>query len=408
MGDFKRNRKFVLLVGDGMADYPLEELDGKTPLEAANTPYMDRIAAGRIGLAQTIPEGMEPGSDIANLSLLGYDPKKYHTGRGPLEAAAMDVRLKPSQVAFRMNLVTLNWRSDHEIIMISHNSGNISTAEGSEILGTLRQKMVTPAISLHPGVSFRHLLVWEEGPENAHTIPPHDVLDQNVGSYFNKTEDNPIPGLIRNSWEILKIHPVNIERGRAGKKEANSIWPWGQGKPPVLPLFKDRYGLRGGVISAVDLLKGIGIYAGFDPIHVEGMTGYLDTNYMGKAEGALKGLATFDFIFLHVEAPDEASHNGEWKEKIQAIEDFDRKVVGTVLEGMKHFEDYRIMVASDHLTPIIKRTHSPEPTPFAWAGKKDIEGSPPQGPAFTEDNASKSGYLFEKGHELMAAFLFGD
>ncbi len=396
--------KYVLLIGDGMADYPIPELDGKTPLEIAQTPNMDRIASCRIGRVKTIPEGMEPGSDIANLSLLGYDPKVYHTGRAPFEAASMGVRLMPAEVAFRMNLVTLDRKSDREIIMLSHSSGDISTQEARQIVESLRQEMVNPAIKIYPGIAYRHLLVWSQGPEEAETIPPHDVLDQNMAPYLNHTGQNPIPGLIRLSWNILKNHPVNMERRKKGLKEANSIWLWGQGKTPELPLFKDKYGLRGGVISAVDLLKGIGFYAGFKAIEVDGATGYLDTNYRGKAEGALKGLDHLDFMFVHVEAPDEASHNGNISEKIEAIEAFDEKVVGTVLKGMAGPGDYRIMVASDHLTPISKRTHTSEPAPFAWASIKELE-SAPEGYGFTEKSATESGLTFEKGHDLMAAFL---
>ncbi len=387
-----------------MADYPIPEMGGKTPLEIAQTPNMDRISSCRIGRIKTIPDGMEPGSDVANLSLLGYDPGIYHTGRAPFEAASMGVRLKPAEVAFRMNLVTLDQKSDREIIMLSHSSGDISTQEAGQIVESLREEVEIPAIKIYPGIAYRHLLVWDKGPEKSETIPPHDVLDQNMAPYLNHTGQNPIPGLIRLSWKTLKDHPVNMERRKKGLKEANSIWLWGQGKAPKLPLFKDKYGLRGGVISAVDLLKGIGFYAGFETIAVDGATGYLDTNYLGKAEGALTGLKNLDFMFVHVEAPDEASHNGNIREKIQAIEAFDEKVVGSVLKGMTVFEDYRIMVASDHFTPISKRTHTSEPAPFAWAGKKELE-SACKGYGFTEKSAMESGVIFDKGHDLMAAFL---
>jgi len=396
--------KYVLLVGDGAADYPLPELGGKTPLEIAQTPNMDRIAACMIGLVKTIPEGMEPGSDVANLSLLGYDPKVYHTGRAPFEAASMGVRLKASEVAFRMNLVTLDMKSDNEVFMVSHSSGDISTGEAKKIVEGLRKQMHVPGVKIYPGVAYRHLMVWHKGPEQAETIPPHDVLDQNMASYLNHAGENPIPGLIRLSWKYLGDHPVNMERRKKGLREANSIWLWGQGRAPKLPLFKDKYGLRGGVISAVDLLKGIGVYAGFEIIQVKGATGYLNTNYRGKAEGALKKLEYLDFVFVHVEAPDEASHNGNIREKIQAIEAFDEKVVGRIIAGLTRFEDYRIMVASDHFTPICLRTHSSEPAPFAWASKKEIE-SGRKGPSFSEKSASEPGLIFERGYDLMPAFL---
>ncbi len=400
-----KTTKYIILVGDGMADYPLEELGGKTPLEVAETPQMDRIAACRVGLVRTIPPGMEAGSDIANLSLLGYDPTAYHTGRAPLETASMGLDLTPDQVAFRMNLVSLERRSDDEIIMKSHSSGDITTSEAVEIVESLKQEITIPGIVIYPGVAYRHILLWDNGPVDAITIPPHDVLDQNMAPYLNHPSENPVLHLIRRSWPILHGHNVNRKRKEAGLKEANSVWLWGQGKAPTLPLFMDRYGLKGGVISAVDLIKGIGIYAGLRPIHVEGATGYINTNYRGKAEEALKGLESLDLIFLHVEAPDEASHNGDHREKIEAIENFDKKVVGTVLEGLEDFERYRIMVVSDHFTPIVKRTHTEEPPPFAWAKKEELLLMP-KGSPFTEREALKSGLMFEEGHELMKAFLF--
>jgi 2,3-bisphosphoglycerate-independent phosphoglycerate mutase len=387
-----------------MADYPLPELGGKTPLEAAKTPNMDRIAACRIGLVKTIPKGMEPGSDVANLSLLGYDPRIYHTGRAPFEAASMGLELDPDDVAFRMNLVTLDQKSDREILMVSHSSGDISTGEASQIVESLRKEMTIPDVKIYPGIAYRHLLVWAQGPVEVETIPPHDVLDQDMSPYLNDAGQNPIPGLIRLSWQYLEDHPVNIERRKKGLKEANSIWLWGQGRSPKLSLFNDKFGLHGGVISGVDLLKGIGVYAGLEPIKVEGATGYLDTNYRGKGKGALLGLQHLDFMFVHVEAPDEASHNGNAREKIQAIEAFDEKVVGTVLDGLKAFEEYRIMVASDHFTPIVKKTHTAEPAPVAWASRRELE-SAPVGPRFTEKCAGESGLAFEAGQELMPAFL---
>jgi 2,3-bisphosphoglycerate-independent phosphoglycerate mutase len=387
-----------------MGDYPIAELGGRTPLEAADTPFMDRIASGRIGLARTIPPDMEPGSDVANLSLLGYDPRKYHTGRGPLEAASMGVALKADAVAFRMNLVTLELKSETEIIMLSHSSGDISSAEAHPMVASLAGEMPIPQIKLHPGVAYRHLLVWPNGPLEAETIPPHDVLGQNMAAYLNRDGDNPIPDLIRRSWNILRNHPVNLNRRRQKLKEANSIWPWGQGKAPRLPPFDERFGLRGGVISAVDLLKGIGVYAGLEPIPVRGATGYLDTNFRGKGQAAVQALERLDFIFVHVEAPDEAGHSGSVAEKIQAIEAFDARVVGTVLEGLRKHADYRVMVVSDHLTPIVKRTHTPEPTPFAWADKAAAEASASAG-RFTEADARESGVVFETGHALMPAFL---
>jgi 2,3-bisphosphoglycerate-independent phosphoglycerate mutase len=395
-------RKYVVLVGDGMADYPLKELGERTPLEAAHTPYMDRIASCRMGRTRTIPQGMDPGSDVANLSLLGYDPRTYHTKRAPFEAASMGVRLLPDQVAFRMNLVTLDRRSAREAIMISHSSGDITTEESSRIIPDLKRELESSSIRIFPGVGYRHLLVWENGPEHASTIPPHDVLDRNMSSYLD-TAGDPVPSMIRRSWDLLSNHPVNLSRRKSGLKEANSIWLWGQGKAPRMPLFKERFGIEGGVISAVDLVRGIGIYAGFTPIYVEGATGYLNTNYEGKAREALKALRKIDFVYVHVEAPDEAGHNGDYEEKIEAIERFDSKVVGSILAGLEEFEDYRVMVVSDHYTPIPKRTHTPEPPPFAWASKAEL-GKGYKGAGFTEKAAMDSGVLFENGHELIEEF----
>ena len=402
-----RTRKYIFLVGDGMADYPLGELGGRTPLEVAETPHMDMIAACRIGLVRTIPEGMEPGSDVANLSLLGYDPRRYYTGRAPLEAASMGISYQAHQVAFRMNLVTLEFRSDREILMVSHSAGDISTEESAQIVEDLKRGLTIDGIEIHQGVAYRHLLLWEDGPEYITTIPPHDVLEQNMAFYLKSDSGEPVSELIRRSWDILKEHPINVKRRREGHNEANSIWLWGQGRAPQLPQFRDRYGLDGGVISAVDLIKGIGVCIGFIPIHVQGATGYLNTNYLGKAEAALNCLVDLDFIFLHVEAPDEAGHNANYREKIEAIEKFDEKVVGTVLEGLRTFGDYRIMVVSDHLTPVVKRTHSDEPTPFAWASKRELE-TIPKGSLFSETTARESGPMWNVGHELIDSFLYED
>ena len=404
MKNAEAKTKYVVLVGDGMADYPLQELGGKTPLQAAQTPNMDRIAARRVGLVRTIPDGMEPGSDVANLSLLGYDPRVYHTRRAPFEAASMGVELKPDEVAYRMNLVTLDFNTDHEVLMVSHSSGDLSSEDARQIVDDLKKELRFPGTMIYQGVGYRHLLVWQNGPEEATTIPPHDVLGQNMAPYLSQAADNQVQRLIRMSWPILKPHPVNRRRREQKEKEANSIWLWGQGRAPRLPRFVDKYGVKGAVICAVDLLRGMGIYAGFEPIYVKGATGYLNTNYRGKAEAALQALSRLDFVFLHVEAPDEAGHAGNPGEKIEAIENFDRKVVGTVLQGLDRFDDFRVMVVSDHLTPIAKRTHTGEPTPFAWASKSELNRSG-TGAVFSEDSARDSGLLVEQGYTLMDHFM---
>ncbi len=396
--------KYVILVGDGMADYPLEELGGRTCLEAAETPNMDRVASCGVGRVRTIPEGMEAGSDIANLSLMGYDPARYHSGRSPLEAASMGVALESDETAFRMNLVTLERRSESEAVITSHSSGDISTEEGRVLVEALREGLEEDQIALHAGVAFRHLLVWKNGPEKARTLAPHDVLGQNMAGYLGTADRDPVVALIRRSWEVLAGHPVNEERRRTGRSPATSIWLWGQGKPPDMPSFESVYGLSGGVISAVDLIKGIGLYAGFRPIPVEGATGFLDTNYEGKVEEALRGLERDDLVFLHVEAPDEAGHSGHAETKIKAVEYFDARVVGPVLEGLEALgTDYRVLVVSDHYTPIVRRTHTPEPAPFAWARKRELAETRPTR-RFSEAEALKSGLLFDPGHEIVRAF----
>jgi len=396
--------KYAFLVGDGMGDYPLAELDGKTPLEAAWTPNMDLLASCRIGRLQTVPEGMEPGSDVANLSLLGYDPRKYHTGRSPFEAASMGVDLAPGEVAFRMNLVTLDNQSEDRIFMVSHSAGDITTEEGAALVKAIASSIDIPGVRFFPGIAYRHLLTWRDGPLKAATLPPHDYLDRNIAFYLTADGSDPIPGLIRRSWDILKDHPVNLERRKQGLKEANSLWLWGQGTAPELPLFKDLYRLSGGVISAVDLIKGIGAYAGLEAIRVEGATGYLDTNYIGKGEAAVDALKKLDFIFVHVEAPDEASHNGRIDEKIRAIESFDRDVVGTVLKGLSGSGDFKVMVATDHYTPISKRTHSTEPAPLAWAEGRELNKTAGE-TGFNEKNAAESRLFFDAGCDMMKVFI---
>lgn len=400
--------KYVMLIGDGMADYPVEELDGLTPLEASETENMDRIAAsGVLGRVRTVPEGMEPGSDVANLSLLGYDPVRYHTGRGALEAASMGVEIPEGGVAFRMNLVTVDRRPDGRVIMLSHNSGEVTAEEAAPLLEALRPALAEDGMELHQGVGYRHLLVWPAGPEKTATVPPHDYLGRDVSAYLNADAD-PVARLIRRSWAVLEDHPVNKERRRAGRSPANSIWLWGRGRPPGMPSLFSLYGLKGGVISAVDLIKGIGVCAGLTPIHVPGATGLLETDYEGKVRACLEALEEMDLVFLHVEAPDEAGHAGDPREKIQAIEYFDRRVVGPVLEGLEACgRGFRVLVASDHYTPIIRRTHTAEPSPFACAeGRGSVRPREPR--VFSEKEAGRTGLLFDPGWGLMEAFLRGE
>jgi len=387
--------KTVILVGDGMGDYPLEELSGRTPLQAAYTPNMDAIARrGRLGLVRTIPRGMEPGSDVANLSIMGYDPKKYHTGRAPLEAASMDIELASDEVAFRCNLITLDFREE-AVYMEDYSAGHIESASARPLIEALDQDLGNGERTFYPGVSYRHLMVWRGGPENAPSFPPHDLLGQDVSTLLTDERMPALNGLIRRSWKIIESTP---RRGDSVK--ANSIWLWGSGKAPKMPCLHDRFGIKGGVISAVDLLKGIGVYAGMESIEVPGATGYLDTNYEGKAQYTLDRLKDLDLVYLHVEAPDEAAHSGSIENKIRAIEDFDRRVVGPVIEGLRQFGHYRVLLITDHNTPISVRTHTSEPVPFAILDSSD----PPEEDAersFDEIAAARTGEVVEAAHELM-------
>jgi 2,3-bisphosphoglycerate-independent phosphoglycerate mutase len=397
--------KYAILIGDGMADYPMEELGGRTPLAAAKTPNMDFLATqGEFGLARTIPEGMEPGSDVANLSIMGYDPAKYHTGRAPLEAASMGVGLGPQDVAFRCNLVTLRHEAGGDIFMEDYSAGHISSNEARELILSINQTMGNGSRRFYPGVSYRHLLVWQGGQENWRTYPPHDLTGQSVRYYLaGEGTDKPLLELVKSSWKVLANHEVNRLRLERGQKPATSIWLWGQGRAPQVPTLQELYGLTGAVISAVDLMRGIGIYAGLKPILVPGATGYLDTNYAGKVEAALDALETMDFVYLHVEAPDEAGHTGELKSKLKAIEDFDYKVVGPMLQGLKTLGPHRLLLMPDHRTPLSLKTHSPEPVPFALYDSRQTRGTSPR--RFNEAAAENTGLLVDKADLLLARLV---
>ncbi|MGI6088039.1 MAG: cofactor-independent phosphoglycerate mutase [Kiritimatiellia bacterium] len=355
--------KVMVLLGDGMGDYPIEEYNGRTPLQQAEIPNIRRLAAaGKVQLVQTIPEGMSPGSDVANLSMLGFDPRRYYTGRAPIEAAGAGCDMAPEDVAFRCNLVTVQ-----DGIITDHSSGHITTPEGAELIKAIGQALGSYEMRFHPGASYRHLLLWRNGPVTTHTIPPHDVLGQRVE--YNMPRGGgaaAITRLMEASREILKDHPVNAARLRAGKSPATQIWLWGQGRRTVLPSFQELYGMTGGVISAVDLVRGIGLLAGLDAPHIPGATGLIDTNYAGKLEAARALLdAGRDFIFLHVEAPDECGHMGDLKLKTRAIEVFDKEVVGPAWRMLQSIgQPYRIVIATDHRTPIAIRSHTLEPVPL--------------------------------------------
>jgi len=351
------SRKYLVVLGDGMADEPLEELGGLTPLEYARTPHFDRIAReGACGMLRTIPPGFEAGSDIANLSILGYDPAKYYTGRGPLEAASIGIDLGPGDYAYRCNLVTVR-----DGLMEDFTAGHISSAEGTQLIAALNEHLERPY--LHAGVSYRNLMVVGEG-SGAKTTPPHDIVGKPIREYLPRGRDAPLlRRVMERSGAILRDHRVNLARIREGKRPATMIWPWSGGKRPALPSFRERYGLSAGIIAAVDLLNGIARYAGMEVIRVPGATGYLDTDYQAKARYAVEALRRLDFLYLHVEAPDEAGHMGSVEEKVRAIERVDG-MVGTIMES---FEGV-IAVLPDHPTPVRVKTHTTDPVPFAIRG----------------------------------------
>ncbi|HEY6011307.1 MAG TPA: cofactor-independent phosphoglycerate mutase [Nitrospirota bacterium] len=406
--------KYIILLGDGMADRPHTGLGGKTCLQAANTPNLDRLATlGQVGMVHTVPEGFPPGSDVANLTVMGYDPKKYYTGRSPLEAASIGVELAADDIAFRCNLVTLRISGGkataggkgRHAVMEDFSAGHITTPEARLLIEEIDRKLGSDRLRFYPGVSYRHLLVWKGGKDRVECTPPHDIQDKDIQDYLPRGDgDEIINELMEESIDVLLAHPVNKTRQESGKRQANSIWLWGQGRRPSMPTFREKYGLEGSMISAVDLTKGIGIYAGFEVVNVPGATGWIDTNYVGKAEHALWALKTKDIVYVHVEAPDEAGHTGDLKNKLKAIEDFDEFIVGNIIHGMKQFDEYRILALPDHPTPLEIRTHSNEPVPFViYDNTKERSGDPV---TYDERIASrKDALVFKEGYTLMDYFL---
>lgn len=398
--------KYIVVVGDGMADYPLTELNGKTPLQYANIPNMDFLASqGEIGLVKTVPDGFAPGSDVANLSVMGYAPQKYYTGRSPLEAVSMGVELADDDVAFRCNLVTLSDNPMYENKqMLDYSAGEITSEEARDLINTLEIKLGTAEKQFYSGISYRHLMAWRGGPEKTSLTPPHDITDKVISDYLPQGEGgDQLLELIKHSHTILDQHPVNLSRLEKGLNPANSIWLWGQGKKPLLPLFKDLYQMEGAVISAVDLIMGIGICAGLQVIKVPGATGNIHTNFKGKAKATLKALQDgAEFVYLHVEAPDEAAHQGDTQTKVRAIEEIDKNVLGILKDSLTDFEGCRIMLLPDHPTPLSIRTHTAEPVPFVLT---DINDKGISGKTYNEISAVKSGILIEDGPALMRKFL---
>ena len=407
-----KGMKYVVIVGDGMADYPVESIDGKTPLMAARTPHMDWLAKhGSLGLVRTIPEGFNPGSEIANLSIFGYDPLQYYTGRGPLEAASLGVDLKKDDLAFRCNLVTLHSQGS-KVVMEDFAAGHISDREANEIIVDLDRAIGTEETRFYSGVSYRHLMVIKNGGstysslERLELTPPHDIIGQEITPFLpeNDGSGKRILALMTESQRFLKEHRVNLDREAKGLRPANSVWLWGQGRSPQMATLKERFGIDGYVISAVHLIKGIGLLAGLEVLAVPGITGYFDTNYEGKGEYAVRGLEKKDFVYVHVEAPDEAGHMGDLRLKVEAIEAFDEKVVGTILKGIKDFEKVKVMVLPDHPTPLAIRTHTADPVPFVIYSSESREKEV-YGETFDEESARQSGLFIERGYELIQNFF---
>lgn len=397
--------KYIIVLSDGMAGRPLEELSGKTTLEAADTPNFDRLAEkAEIGLASMVPEGMAPGSDTANLSVMGYDPKIYYTGRSPLEALSIGVDMVADDVSFRCNLVTLteDGGAYEEQKIIDHSSSEISTEDSTVLLEALKEGLKREGYEFYAGTSYRHLLIWKHG-EVLELTAPHDILTKTVGEYLPK--DPVLLDMMKKSYEILKDHPINVERKKQGLNPANSAWFWGAGTRPALASFEEKTGKKGVMISAVDLLKGIAVGADMDRIIVEGANGGLHTNYEGKADAAIHALLEdgYDFAYVHVEAPDEMGHMGSMTDKITAIENVDGRVVARITEAMDQSgEDYRLMILPDHPTPICVRTHTSEPIPYLiYDSRKAIDGIH----TYNEKEAAKSTRIWKDGYRLIDHLL---
>lgn len=403
--------KYVLVLADGMADEKIKDLGDKTPLQCCDLPTVNNLAKqGEIGLVKTIPEGMSPGSDTANLSVMGYDPLIYHTGRSPLEAVSMGIELSDTDITFRCNLVTLSDEENYEAkTMIDNSAGEISSEEAAVLIQYINEKLGTDEIAFYPGVSYRHAMVWKNGPETFDLTPPHDILDKKIEAFLPKGDHSKeISEIMRKSNALIKDHPINQKRVKEGKKLANSMWIWGEGKKPGLDFFMDKYGLTGRVISAVDLVKGIGICAGLESVDVEGATGNIHTNFDGKAKAAIEGLERGkSFIYVHVEAPDECSHQGDQSGKIKSMELIDQKIVQPIVDYLdSQDEPFKILVLPDHPTPLSIRTHTSDPVPFVLydSTKKSYN----ENNSFDEAAAEKSQNYFANGYELTDYFLSRD
>ncbi len=397
--------KYIVVLCDGAADTPVPELDGKTPLEAANKPNIDRLASmGEMGMVTTVPDNLPPGSDVANLAVFGYDPQIYYTGRSPLEAMSMNVPLELTDTTFRTNLVTLSDEENYEDkTMVDYSSDEITTAEAAELIKAVNEGLKTEEYEFFSGISYRHLMVWHNKENNFDLVPPHDISDRKIREYLPK--DETILALMKKSHEILKNHPVNIERVSRGLHPANSIWIWGNGTKPNLDLYKDKFGISGAVISAVDLIKGIGKCAGLDVIDIEGATGTVTTNFDGKAEAAVEALrGGADFVYVHLEAADEAGHRREIENKVLAIELIDKKIVAPIIASLEEDgEDYAILIMPDHPTPLAIKTHTRDAIPYLIY--KSNEKHSIKKISYTEANAAKTGNVVASGYKIIRKLL---
>ena len=400
--------KYLVLLCDGMADTPHPALDGKTPMECAEKPLMDKLAAtAETGMCRTVAKGLKPGSDVANLSVMGYDPKVCYTGRSPLEAASIGVDLKPTDVALRCNIVTLSGEENYEDkTMVDYCSGDISTEEAHEIIATVEKELGNEIYKFYGGVSYRHCLVVSNGTTDLGSMtPPHDISGKVIGEYLSKSENAaPLIELMKKSYDILKDHPVNLARRAKGLHEANSIWLWGEGRKPALQSFKEKNGVSGCVVSAVDLLKGIGICAEMETPDVKGATGYIDTNFEGKAQAGIEAFKKgTELVYLHFEAPDECGHRGEAQNKVKAIEYIDSRALKPMLDYLENCGDsFRILIMPDHPTPLETMTHSAEPVPFLIYDSRKAESGIK---SFTEKNAAETGLFIEHGPDIMNRLL---
>ncbi len=398
--------KTVILVGDGMGDEPQKSLDGKTLLLHASTPNMNQVAInGKVALLQTVPKDMAPGSDVANLSLLGYSPEEFYTGRSPLEAASLGIELKDDEVAFRLNLVTLDTDND-AMRMADYSGGHISNVAAQELITALQEALPPGGgIKLYQGTSYRHLVVVDFNVDILQTEPPHDHTDEDVSGYLHGYKKIPeLYSFITSARAILKDHPYNIKRLQDGLLPVTDVWLWGQGKAPVMPTLEELYGVKGALVSAVDLLKGIGVYAGMDVLEVEGATGYLDTNYQGKVDAAMASLADHDLVFVHVEAPDETGHQGLLNKKIQAIQDFDQKIVGPIFKRLQEQDEpFSLTVCMDHFTPIRLKTHTRHPVPVATFFSNKTLSSGCGG--YSEFEIGRLGQFYDDTKDFMTTIL---